>query len=489
MRKFFFILFLMPMWGYAQQQLDLQQARQMALEHNRTLRHHTLEIKSSQLQRQTARSKFLPRLDAELGYQLRNKPYQLFESDKFLPVVPFQSIDPATGNLNPAAMQDPALAPGFLVFNPTTGELMRDAQGNPVFQHYAWLPKEEAKVGQTHNFRMGINLRQPLYMGGKIRSGLQIAYHADTLAALQHQLSVSEVVFRTDELYWQVIALEEKYQLTRDYLHMLQKLVEDLENLYAEGIITHNQVLQAKVKYNEVELLQTKASHGLQLSRMALNQHLGLPLHSQPILEQSLTMENLLITEENMAQVALEQRPELLMLNQAVAIAEQLIRVSQAEMLPSAGLLASYSASNPNPYNGFRDEFGGDYTLGVGISIPIYQFGEKRRDVARARIQKEQADLRRQETREMVELQVQQSLFNLKEASRRVELSSLSLQQARQNLEVTQNLFQEGRATTRDLLEAQAHWQEAHTARIEAQAGERLALTRLQKDLGIFSHH
>ncbi|TVQ11909.1 MAG: TolC family protein [Bacteroidetes bacterium] len=484
MRRIFFILTLLPISGFSQETVNLQQARQMAIEHNRNLQMESLDRQGAALQTQSSFSNFLPRFDAEAGYQRRNKPYKLFDSDKFLPVVPWQGIDPQTGNFNPDVLQDPQLAPQILAFNPNTGEVMRDAEGNPIFQHYAWLPAEEGKIGQKNNYSMGITMRQPIYMGGKIRSGYQIAQKAENIAQAQYEKSLSEVVFRTDELYWQVISLQEKVELSQAYLEMLDQLVKDLENLFAEGIITHNQVLQARVKYNEVELLQLQAENGLSLARMALNQHIGLPLHSQAELEADFEPAMLALEEENLTEIALSQRAELHMLNQAVAIADELVKVNRADMLPSIGLMAGYNFTNPNPYNGFKDEFGGDYTIGVGISIPIYHFGDKRRQVSRARIEREKVQLQQEDAREMIELQVSQSLFSLTEARTRRELSELSQQQAEENLDLTLDLFAEGRATTRDVLEAQAHWQEAHEAGIAARNQEKIAFTRLQKNIG-----
>ena len=484
MRRILIMLTLLPVSGFSQETINLQQARQMAIEHNRNLQIDALERQSASLQTQSSFSNFLPRFDAEAGYQRRNKPYKLFDSDMFLPVLPWQGIDPQTGNLNPAILQDPELAPQILAFNPNTGEVLRDAEGNPIFQNYAWLPADEGKIGQKNNYSLGATMRQPIYMGGKIRSGYQIAQKAENIAQAQWEKSLSKVVFRTDELYWQVISLQEKVELTHAYLKMLEQLVKDLENLYAEGIITHNQVLQARVKYNEVELMKVQAENGLQLSRMALNQHIGLPFYNQPELKADFEPTMLALDEDNLTERAITQRAELQMLNQAVAIADELVKVNRADMLPSIGLMAGYNYTNPNPYNGFKDEFGGDYTIGVGISIPIYHFGDKRRQVSIARIEKEKVQLQHQEAREMIELQVSQSLFTLTEARTRRELSELSLQQAEENLNLTLDLFAEGRATTRDVLEAQAHWQEANEAGIAARNEEKMAFTRLQKNIG-----
>lgn len=483
-KQILMFLCILPVLNYAQEPIDLQRARQMSIEHNRKLKIKTLDCQSASLQTRSAFGNFLPRFEVEAGYQRKNKPYKLFDGDKFLPVIPWQGIDPSTGNFNPAIFQDPEIAPQVLAFNPSTGEVLHDAEGNPFFQNYAWLPADEGKIGRKNNYRLGFTMRQPIYMGGKIRSGYHIAQLAEEIAQQKMEKSLSEVVFRTDELFWQAVSLKEKVELTQTYLKMLQQLVTDLENLYTEGIITHNQVLQARVKYNEVELLRLQAENGLKLARMALNQHIGLSLFNQQELKSDFEPDKLFLDDENLTEIALKDRAELQMLNNAVAIADELVKVNRADMLPSIGLMAGYNYINPNPYNGFKDEFGGDYTVGIGISIPIYHFGDKRRQVSGAKIELKKAQLQLEEAREMIELQVNQSVFSVNEARTRRELSELSLRQAKENLEITQNLFAEGRATTRDVLEAQAHWKEAFQSSIDARTQEMLALTQLQKNIG-----
>lgn len=464
--------------------IGLETARKMAVEHSRALKVKKIEGRSAYLQRERSFINFLPRFDAEAGYQRKNKQYQLFETDMFLPVVPWQTIDPVTGSFDFSALQNPQLAQSTLALNPQTGEPLLDGDGNPLFLNYALLPAEKGKIGQKNNYKFGVTLRQPIYMGGKIRSGYEIARKAEFISEADYEKSLSEVLYRTDELYWQVVSLEEKVKLADKYLEMLSRLVFDLENLYSEGIITHNQVLLAKVKYNEIDLLRVKAMNGLRLSRMAFNQHVGRPLLDRVPLDENFNLKMLSFDEDSLSYVALRQRSEIHMLNSVVEIAEEMVKVSRADMLPSIGLMASYNITNPNPYNGFKDEFGGDYAVGIGVNIPIFHFGDKRKEVAQAKLKRDKLKLQRDEALEMIELQVNQSLYNLTEARARKKMSDLSLEQAEENLRITRNLFKEGRATTRDVLESQAYWQEAYESQIDARNNEMMAYTMLLKNIG-----
>ncbi|ASB50757.1 TolC family protein [Alkalitalea saponilacus] len=473
------VLFLMmPFLAYSGETLSLYEARQLAVSHNRKIKQAELERQASGLQTRSAFNNFLPRFDFEGGYQLRGKKYSLLENDMFLPVIPYEGIDGSSGTFNSA------LAPGAFAMHPETGQPILNADGTPVFQNYAWLPQSEVEVGSKHNWQFGVSMRQPLYMGGKIRRGHEIAQRAESISEAREELTIMEVIARTDELYWQVVQLCEMLSLTNSYIEMLENLEQDMENLFREGIVTRNQLLQVQVRKNEVKLSAIQVENGLELSRLALNQFVGLPFYDRAELSETFSPEMLKMEEGLYTDLALEQRQELRMMNEAVTIAEKLVQVERAEMMPAIGIMAGYSVSNPNPYNGFAREFGGDYSVGVGISIPIFHFGEKRNQVAQAKIARQQQQLELEETREMVQLQVSRELLSFHESKSRLDLANLSLEQAEENLRVTNNLFNEGRATTRDVLEAQAHWQDAHATSISAKAAHRLAYTNLQKAIG-----
>lgn len=59
----------------------------------------------------------------------------------------------------------------------------------------------------------GVSLVQPVFMGGKIVSYNQITKYARELAESMNDLQLQEVIYKTDETYWQVISLINKKKL------------------------------------------------------------------------------------------------------------------------------------------------------------------------------------------------------------------------------------------------------------------------------------
>jgi outer membrane protein TolC len=89
-----------------------------------------------------------------------------------------------------------------------------------------------------------------------------------------------------------------------------------------------------------------------------------------------------------------------------------------------------------------------------------------------------------QETKEKISLEVQQAYLQLNESAKRVELSGASLEQAEENLRLSNDRLKAGTITGQDVLEAQTIWQQAFSNIIDAKTAYRINEAGLYKALG-----
>lgn len=457
--------------------LTLQECRKMAVEQNKKIHQSDAHHQALQALSKSARSQHFPKASFTGGYLRTNKDFSLLNEDIFLPVVPHEAYQNGIASLQ----SDPALLEEAVVTKDFLGQKVPvlDEDGNPLFKQYAYLPKDEVSFGLQNLFLMNVGITQPLYTGGRIRTLVDIAESTSTLFEAKKEMTIQEVILQTDEYFWKVTSLQEKVKLTETYKSMVDTLIYDLENLLEEGIITRNEVLKAKVKRNSILLQLTKAQNGLELARMALNQTLGVPLDTTLMLET--TAQKIPNTPAKSAET---KRPELKMANQSINIADGAVNLMRARFFPNIVLSANYTFMNPNPYDGLSTTFGSDWNVGIMMTVPIYHWGEKRHTLQAAKLEKQAAEAKYEEVQELIEVDIAKASFTLKEAQRRLELTTSSLQQADENLEITRDNFSEGLVNSTEVLEAQALWQEAYAEKIEAQADVHLAYSNLLKAKG-----
>lgn len=462
--------------------LDLNDCKNLAIENNYKIKIANTRHTASQHFRKSARTKFLGEFSFTGQYLYSNKPFKLKNQNLFFPVLPFWAIDQETMGLSENIMENP-LINGILA-NPLTGDVMYDSEGNPAFLLYSYLPEDQLVFGTHHNFMFGPGFVQPIYLGGKIRSIYNIAQASESISESQAKITEDEVLFSTEEAYWRVITIQEKEKLAKAYLKMLDKLVEDLENIHEEGIITQNDVLKAKVKYNEIELQYIKANNGLALSKMALCQIIGVPLYSDIKLANEINDLPVLPNIPNNLNETISSREEIRILEQIEKIATANQKISLSRFLPNIAVSANYLFTNPNPYNGFEEEFGSDWSLGLTINIPIFHWGDRIHTMRASKSLMEYALLQQQEAEQMIQLEIMQSWLLFKEAIKKVDLCEKSLIQAEENLSLSKDSFYEGMIPLSDLLEAQAMWQSAYSELIESKSELKVQEIAYRKTIG-----
>lgn len=458
MKRIIVLVGLLVCSGYAssQQTLTLEECRNLAIQNNKELQMSGEKVKAANEERKAAFTKYFPQLSAMGGYMWNQKDINLLDMDAL------------------SAKLGSALGP--LAQLPVFGQLMG---GIDDVQH---LDVQNIWVG-------GVSLVQPVFMGGKIVSYNQITKYARELAESMNDLQLQEVIYKTDETYWQVISLVNKKKLADAYVGLLRKMDSDVTAMIAEGVATQTDGLSVKVKLNEAEMAQTKVDNGLALSRMLLSQICGLPL-DEPLALADENIENFPVySSDATANVneAFANRDELKSLELAAKIYQKKERIVLADMLPNVALSANYLVTNPNAFNGFKNEFAGMFNVGVMMKVPLSGWweGTYKRNSARAETRIQMLQL--MEAREKVELQVNQSVYKVNEANKKLTASSRNMENAEENLRHANLGFEEGVIPVLNLMEAQTAWVSARSSLIDAQIEVKLTEVYLSKAMGKLS--
>ena len=339
----------------------------------------------------------------------------------------------------------------------------------------------------TRNLWAGaIMVTQPVFMGGAIIAMNKMADAGEQMAANSAEARRQSTIYEIDQAYWQVVSLRHKQKLAQSYLDLVKKLDGDVQKMIKEGVATRSEGLSVSVKVNEAEMALLKVNDGLTLSKMLLCQLCGIPVNEQVVLAEEETDD--LSVVETVPQVDVEQaaenRPELKMLQNVVDMGKQATNMLKAGNLPQVLLTGGYMVSNPNVFNGFEKKFAGVWNVGVLVRVPIWNWGDVAYKVRAAKGATTIATLQRDEIREKIELQVNQSAFKVNEANKKLEMAKASTERADENLRTANLGFREGVISSTTVMEAQTAWVQAQSQKIDAEIDVKLSQVNLQKALG-----
>ncbi len=454
--------------------LTLEQCRDMALSNNKNLRKINEEIRAAGYQKDEAFAAYLPAIDFAGGYLYNQKNISLLEKDALLPVKTFD-LQKQGYEFN-------------VVKNPMTGEPVM-VNGKPVPEQVALLPKE-AMTFDIHNVFFGaVTLTQPIFMGGKIVAMNKITGYAEELAKAKHGNASRDLVYAVDAAYWMVVSLHAKQALAESYVNLLDTLSHNVGLMLEQGVATRRDKLAVDVKLNSAQVDLTKVNNGLALSKMALAQLCGFPIHTPYTLADE-NAECLSTLAPKYSDIPIDmnevyaRRDDLRQLELGVKIFGQKEKVARAAMMPNLALVGMYSFSNPNVFDGFKNKFSGAFSVGAMLTVPIWHWGGNYNKYRAAKAQTSAMRMELEDAKEMIDLQVSQANFKAEEALKTRRMTAANLESADENLRCANAGFRDGVMTVDDVMGAQTAWLKAHSENIDADIDVYLCDVYLSKVLG-----
>ena len=428
----------------AQERLSLEDCRERAKTQSRLLQQRDQDIAAAHARKQEVFTKFFPQVSARGIYLHMQKELHLVNWDQPL------------GSFN------------FLIPD--------------RLRHLGTIDLRNVYVAN-------ITAIQPIFLGGRIRSGYQMASLAEKLQTELRATTATEVENKVDEAYWQVVSLVSKEKLLNQLVSLLEQTVKNVDASIEAGVATKADGLSVRTKLSEAEVKRSQVINGLQLSKMLLADLCGLDEDTPFTLADEATLELTLPSQTSHADedltLAIERRSEIRSLRLVDSIYRKRISLESSSLLPKVYGFASYSATNPNSFNGQKKEFGGQYYLGLMLEVPISDLfsGSFRRRTAQAEHRTKQLELA--EARSKISLQMKQALRKADDARRSYDAAMKAVAMARENMRYAKVGYEEGVIPLLNYTMAQTAWMSAQDSLIDAQIQVLLSESKLKSILAL----
>ena len=421
-------LFSVPgVWAQQPLRLSLDECRKMALSHSEELQQADNALRQAELDRQIAKTAFLPKFDA--------------------------------------SAEGAYMVPDM------------DMLGMEMLMRVTYMA--------------GVNLTQPIYAGGKITTGNRLARIGEETAAEQLRMTRMDVLVEADNTYWTYIAVGRKVRMLESYHAQMDTLHRQTEAALAAGMATENDLLRIDAKRTEIHYQLQKVQNGADLCRMSLCRIVGADFDtqieatdttfvaSQPV---GLSAETAARPELHLLEKQIAAGREQIRMARAdmlptVALTANYMYYGNIKlngMTDAGGTMIPFSQE-------FRDGMG---MAMLSVQIPIFHWGENRKKVRKAQYELRNAELDLQKNTRLLNIEVQQAIRNVQDGYELIHTAEKGLQQADENLRVMRNRYAASMAPLTDLLDAQSQWQQAESNLIEAQTQYKIYETEYLRATG-----
>ncbi len=294
-------------------------------------------------------------------------------------------------------------------------------------------------------------IKLPLYTGGRVSAEIDAARYAASGASDAERVARFSLRLDVAQSYIDVLRANHLLQTAESRVASLTAHASDVDGMVNRELVARSDLLAARVALADAEQQRVRAANDVALAYAAYNRRLGEPLDRTPLLEDSVPMDISLAEQplNSLIERAVASRGEL---RAQAALADALTQQSkaqQATLLPQLALSVGYTYFDNEILD--RKDFA---TVGVGVTWNLFDGGQVRQRSAALRSRSVAARHRAEDLRTLIELDVRQSWLTVREARSRIAASRDAVAQADENLRITRELYGTGLGTNTQVLDA-----------------------------------
>ena len=308
-----------------------------------------------------------------------------------------------------------------------------------------------------------VSAMQPIYMGGKVVNGNKLAKVGEEVSRSKRRLTEAEVRTEVESYFWQVVMLREKLQTLSVVEAQIDRLEADADVAVKAGVRNRNDLLQVRLKKNDVRVARLQVEGALSVVRSMLAQSMGVESDSvdalysvdyhMPADPQSLYVD----PDEALASTA-----EYELLSAQVEAANLQSKMTVGENLPQVAVGGAYTYNNV--LDGSQSNVGGLVT----VRIPLSAWWGGSRSLKGKRLEVETANIDRADQSRLLKVRMAQAWTNVTTAYGKLSIAIESIEQSEENLRLSSDYYRAGTESMSDLLDAQTLYQQSRDSFAEA---------------------
>jgi outer membrane protein len=321
----------------------------------------------------------------------------------------------------------------------------------------------------TQNALTG-NLRQLIYDGGKVIAQIHQARANAVAGAQTYERQLETLALNVAQAYYTALQSQATVQVDQQLVKLNQANEALVQAQVRTGVAPRVDLVTAHVPTVQAQATLITAQGAEAAAFGAFANQLGLdpntlvrPVNNTPA-NPSATLITVLPYDQAVTR-ALSLRPDYLSAQSTVLAAQYNVQAQRAGYFPTLSGSASYGTASTT-VNGTN--FTPNSSIGLTLSIPLYDQGITRAQTEQAIAQLDLANAQLSQTKLGVELNVQQALVTLLSDQAAVTQTQAALVAAQESLRATQAQYRAGVTNLFNLLQAQTNLTSAETTETNA---------------------
>ena len=327
---------------------------------------------------------------------------------------------------------------------------------------------------------------QPIFTGFALINRYKIASLGLDVAEISEKLTRQDVILDAKNAYFSILKSQKLMAVAEDTVKQVTAQKEVAENMYQVGMSPLNDLLQSQVQLANDKQRFITAQNNLAISKSQFNTLLRRPVNAPVTIADILDFTPFDHDITYCLAQAEDNRLELKVVDLEVQIAGKDYDLSKSDYFPSIDLTGNLTRRGTD-----WDVDGGEgiadkkfWDIRATATWEFWQWGRTRYGVKEKLSRLSQAKYRKEEIIDNIDLEVTQAFLRTKESEKNITTIEKAIEQAKENLRITEERYKEQVSTTTDVLVAQTLLTETMTNYYNALYDFKIAKAVLYRTIG-----
>ncbi|MHB8882159.1 MAG: TolC family protein [Thermodesulfovibrionales bacterium] len=309
-----------------------------------------------------------------------------------------------------------------------------------------------------------LSVRQTLFDAGATSDHVRSIRHSISAQDYEIKKTAFDIVLAVKSAFYDVLKKRDLLEVARAAMITAEKHHAQSKELYREGVAPRSDVIKSEVRVSNTGLDSIKAENALLSAKANLAVAMG----------QAVTTDfNVVSGDEGLLPVlpafkdavllAYEQRPELKGSRARIEAAKANVDQVKSGLYPNLSLDASYGWQQAEFSPGEKK-----WSIGLTVGIPLFEQLTTTSKIGQAAANLNGLKATETQIIRNIELDVQQAWLSLKEAIERSGVTSKALEQAEEDMRVSEGRYKEGLGNILELIDAQTALTQARANNVAA---------------------
>ena len=332
----------------------------------------------------------------------------------------------------------------------------------------------------TSNTSLGLNTSVPLFTGFQIPNQIKLNQLNLEAATADLEKAKNDIRMQVAKAYVQILYDMEIADVANRQIEIDSAQVARLKAFVDNGKASEAELSQQKATLAKSHLTATQAENEYRLAVLTLTQLLELPTPDgfaveRPSQEELDALANAgLLGPDQIYAEALGVKPEILSQELRLKGTEKSIKIAQAGNYPTlsltGGLGTNYYTTSGFPSDNFGKQLENNFSqsIGLNLSIPIFNRFKTRNQIRSARIDRETQQLKLEDTKKTLYKEIQQVYYNALNAQQKEKSSVDAVQSTKDAFQLMQAKYENGKATITEFNESKNNYLKSESDLVQA---------------------